>query len=369
MTQEVTAPATFFDGRTSARHEVSVVLAGELRIADAAGGILRRWPLHSLRRQDSPTGMLRLACVETDAAARLEIRDAEMIEAVRRACPGLDKGYRAAGAIYMKIVGWSLAAVISLSAVAFFGIPRLAAAIAPAVPMSWERQLGAAVDEYIRNLLRQNDRAAFACETDPGLAGERAILDRLVTTLQARSGTEAEIEVSIVKQPQANAVALPGGRIYIFSELLKRIDSADELAAVIAHEMGHVVHRDSLKSLIEAAGVSFIFGVVLGDFGGGFAVVLAAETLLTSSHSRKLETAADEFAVRLMNAAGRDATALATALDRIAPEEGGPVLDFVSTHPVTAERKQRIRRLARPQSAPPLVTPEEWRRLKSFCTS
>ena len=77
-----------------------------------------------------------------------------------------------------------------------------------------------------------------------------------------------------------NAVALPGGRIYVFEGLIGKSESADEVAGIIAHEIGHVAHRDGMRSLLQSAGLSFMFGMLLGDFVGGSAVVIGARAVL-----------------------------------------------------------------------------------------
>ena len=73
-----------------------------------------------------------------------------------------------------------------------------------------------------------------------------------------------------------NAVALPGGRIYVFQGLIDKAESPDELAGVIGHEIGHVAHRDGTRAVLQSAGLSFLLGMLLGDFVGGGAVVIAA---------------------------------------------------------------------------------------------
>ena len=68
-----------------------------------------------------------------------------------------------------------------------------------------------------------------------------------------------------------------------------RRETPDELAGVIAHEIGHVAHRDGTRSVLQAAGLSFLFGMLLGDFIGGGVVVIAAQTVVQSAYSREVE--------------------------------------------------------------------------------
>ncbi len=103
---------------------------------------------------------------------------------------------------------------------------------------------------------------------------------------------------------EANAFAIPGGQIYVFEGLIDTARDADELAGVLAHEIGHVAHRDGTRAVLQGAGLSFLFGMLLGDFVGGGAVVLAAKSVLQSSYSRDVEAAADVYGVGLMQKAG-----------------------------------------------------------------
>ena len=79
------------------------------------------------------------------------------------------------------------------------------------------------------------------------------------------------------RREEPNAITLPGGHIYVFEGLIEKADDVDEVAGVIAHELGHAANRDGIRTLLQAAGLSLVFGSLLGDFVGGGAVVFAAE--------------------------------------------------------------------------------------------
>src|SRR5204862_5416935 len=113
------------------------------------------------------------------------------------------------------------------------------------------------------------------------------------------------------------------------------------LAGVIAHEIGHVAHRDGTRSILQAAGLSFLFGMLLGDFVGGGAVVIGARAVLQSSYSREVEGAADRYAVELINRAGGDVRALGAVLTRLAGANH-PGMDILSDHPDTKLRVKLI---------------------------
>src|SRR5207237_8367104 len=117
------------------------------------------------------------------------------------------------------------------------------------------------------------------------------------------------LDAKVIRRSEANAIALPGGHIYVFQGLVEKSEATDELAGVIAHEIGHVAHRDGTRSILQSAGLSFLFGMLLGDFGGGSRIVIGARAVLQSSYSRDVESAADGYGVELRSRAGADARA------------------------------------------------------------
>jgi predicted Zn-dependent protease len=136
---------------------------------------------------------------------------------------------------------------------------------------------------------------------------------------------------------------------------------------VIAHEVGHVAHRDGTRAVLQGAGLSLLFGMLLGDFVGGGAVVFAAKTILQTSYSREVEAAADGYGVVLMTRIGGDARALGHLLTRIeGTTHPGPKI--LLDHPETRERVASIEAMAKSAPTRPLLAPAEWAALKNICT-
>jgi predicted Zn-dependent protease len=250
-----------------------------------------------------------------------------------------------------------------------YGVPALADHIAPLLPLKAERLLGEAVDSQARMMLDKGpaDRP-FECGAGTGEAAGRAALVKLIGRLEGAAALPIPLGVKVVRRSEANAIALPGGHIYVFEGLVEKAESVDELAGVIAHEIGHVANRDGTRSMLQAAGLSFLFGMLLGDFVGGSAVVLGARAVLQSSYSRDVESAADRFGIELMGRAGGDARALGTLLTKIAGANH-PGMGILSDHPDTKARLKVIEDLARAAGSPnPLLEPAEWHALKRICT-
>jgi Zn-dependent protease with chaperone function len=332
--------ATYFDGETSARRHVHVATADAgLRIIAGDGRAIAEWPWDEIREVGALAGALRLT--REGFSARLEVRAPATVDAIRKAAPSL--GARDAG-LDRKIVLWSLAAAASLLGLAFFGLPLLADRLAPALPWSVDRRMGQALDAQIRLLLPVR-AGGFACGSAEAEQAGRRALDRLAKRLTDAAGLPLPVEIVVVRSGLPNAFALPGGPIYLFDGLIQRAASGDEIAGVLAHEIGHVAVRDGAKRALQAGGFSFLFGFVLGDFVGGGAAVAAARALAQASYSRAAEMDADRYSVNLMKKDGGDPRALGALLLRLTGEDktdGADPLAYIASHPGGPERRDAI---------------------------
>ena len=368
-TQMTSGAGIFFDGRTSARHDARVRLGAEaLGVEGADGRPLAQWRYDDIQELSAPAGVLRLGRRDTNTLERLEITDAAFAAAIDVRAIHVDR----TGALQRRqrasIVGWTVAATASLVAVAYFGVPALADRLAPLVPVLAERKLGDAIDVQVRARLdNRHLGAGFACGTTSKERAGRAALDKMMHRLSDAAQLRMPLTATVVRRSEANAITLPGARIYVFEGLIKAATNPDELAGVIAHEIGHVAHRDGTKSVLQAGGLSLLFGMLLGDFIGGGAVVVVAKTVLQSSYSRVQETAADAYGAELMNKAGGNARALGTMLAKIgkASQRGMPILHG---HPATSARIAAIDRLAGPRPDRPFLAAADWAALQHICT-
>lgn len=361
----------YFDGVTSRRHPVSLHLEpNALRIMGEGDPIFVRWPYGELLHLTGPEGLLRLGRMGTPRLERVEIRDPDFAAAVDELSVPVDRSGFTQRRNRVRIVGWTLAAVLILVGAAVYGVPALAERLVPYVPASFERSLGAAVNMQVRNMLDTNKRgAAFECGAGETERPGREALAKMVAKLEAAAQLNMPLNVAVLRRNEVNAITLPGGNIYLFEGLIERANHPDELAGVIAHEIGHAANRDGTRAVLQTAGLSFLFGILLGDFVGGGAVVVAAKTLLNSSYTRNVERAADRYAVNLMNDIGLDARALGGILLRMDGVHHNQV-KILLDHPDTKERVAAINAGA---SAPPaqpasLLDPSDWAALKRMCS-
>ncbi|MCA1452500.1 M48 family metallopeptidase [Bradyrhizobium sp. BRP22] len=350
--------AFYFDGRSSKRRTVTLRLGEALEIEEH-GDRLAVWPYADIRRADSPSGKLRLACTSAPALARLEIRDVVLAAELVARCKKLEE-HVLGGRGVATIVGWSLAATVSIILVVLFGVPLAADRLAPLVPASFERRLGEVADSQVK--------VVFDGKLCENAAGRRAF-EKLVNTLRESAGMDTSVQSGVLSTAIPNAFALPGGKVYVLDGLLAKAENVDEVAGILAHELGHLQHRDSLRAVIHNSGTSFLIGLLFGDITGSGAVIFASRTLVNASHSREAEHDADSFAIETMHRLGRPTKPMGELMFRITGKEGDKGLSLIASHPMTEDRLARMAREDRPASGPPLLTAEEWRALKSICST
>jgi Zn-dependent protease with chaperone function len=352
------ASIIYFDGTSNRRRLVTLAFKDRLELQEAAQ-TAAEWAYADIRRADGPAGILRLSCLTAPPLARLEIRDSVIAAELVSRCPRLDDdvpGRKGVGAI----VGWSLAATVSLVAVVLYGVPLAADRLTPLVPQVLERRLGDVADRQIKALF-----GGKVCDHGAG----QAAFTKLVNAVRESAEMDTSVESAVLGTPIPNAFALPGGKVYLFNGLLAKADNPDEIAGVLAHELGHVKHRDNMRGLIHNSGTSFLVGLLFGDITGSSTLIFASRSLLTASYTREAERSADDFSIDVMHRLGRSPKAMGELLFRVTGKEGDKNLSILSNHPLTEDRLAHMSSADLPPSSPPLLTAEEWTSLKAICRS
>jgi len=228
----------------------------------------------------------------------------------------------------------------------------IAGFIAHRIPIEWESKAGELIAPAMTT----------GAVTSPEV---HAALDRfaapLVETVK-KSGFSPRF--FIVPNVDLNAFALPGGTVVIFSAVIERAESGEEVLGVLAHELAHVTERHVMKNIVTSVGLYALFSFFVGDAVGGIAAIAnTAPLLLSKSYSRDLERHADEVGLSYLLTAGINPRGMARFFERVLAEEertteavgtipGAPEgLRFLSTHPETTERIAALR--ARIEVLPP----------------
>lgn len=148
------------------------------------------------------------------------------------------------------------------------------------------------------------------------------------------------ITITVVNNNTVNAFALPGGRIVVYSALLKEITSYPELAALLSHEFTHINNKHSTKSIFRRLGSKVFLGLLFGRFGTVTSVIVDhADNLKSLKYSRKLEKEADIDGLSILAKRGIDPkgfTDLFTHLKMSAPSDGLP--EILGSHPDVDKR-------------------------------
>ena len=170
--------------------------------------------------------------------------------------------------------------------------------------------------------------------------------NKIVQSSDARK-TPYQYEFHVLADPNTvNAFAMPGGQIFITAGLLKRLDSEDQVAGVLGHEVGHVVARHSAQQMAKqdlTSGLVGAAGVLGGDMGSAqYAQMIG--NMVNMKYGREDELESDDLGVRFMLQAGYEPTALISVMEILAEASGGSSQpEFASTHPSSENRIQQIK--------------------------
>jgi beta-barrel assembly-enhancing protease len=228
--------------------------------------------------------------------------------------------------------------------------------LAPLVPAGVEKKLGDAM---------VGDFGGRFCDAPKG----RAALAKLTQSLDPKAG---ELQVEVANIDMLNAVALPGGKVVLFQGLLDQAKSPDEVAGVLAHEIGHVRERHVMQGLLRQMGLA----VVLGGFDGNGGSTL--NNLLSTTYTRGSEKEADVHSINAMSKAGISPQGTSDFFERLSGMDGsdrmeensqGRVLaNYTSSHPLSDDRKKLFRKSRiKGKVYQPSLTYDEWTELKTMC--
>ncbi len=362
------AIARYYDGQQAAPREV--VLAFGARTLIMVGfddRAVSHWPLASMRTLSSPGDKTVQLVPDLQSDERIVLSDPEMIAAIRKVCPHLFRRPTNRGGV-RRALFWGAWALGSAAVILFVLIPGLADELADYVPPEREQALGDAVVGQLATLLSLDGSDPPGICTAPEGA---AALDLMTARLSVNLSLPYPLRVAVIDHEMVNAVAVPGGRVLIFRGLIEAAETPEEVAGVLAHEIGHVKNRDPVRGVLRAAGTAGIIGLMLGDVYGASVIAAGADAVLNASHQREAERLADETAYVLLGKSGLPTVPFAAFFSRLEEEHGdidGP-LKYLASHPNLSGRAERAKEADRIGAGifKPVLSDRSWIALRNIC--
>lgn len=209
-------------------------------------------------------------------------------------------------------------------------VPWLSEKLAGRISATTEKQLGDAVYDAMGLSGREDTAASY-------------IVNEFFGAIDVP--TAYSIRITIVNDNVVNAFALPGGRIVIYSALLKQINSYPELAALLSHEFTHVNNKHSTKSIFRRLGSKVFLGLLFGRFGTVTSVLVDhADNLKSLKYSRRLEKEADMDGLQILAQRNIDPQGFVDLFENLKRSSPGSVLpEFLGSHPDIDKRISYIR--------------------------
>jgi len=328
-------------------------------------GESRVWPFASLTSHAAVPieGSNRVVLTSTiDAAATLTVDSAQFVASLLQAAPQLRKAQpRSPSWLPMVLATLAVLALIAALIWAVFAMFPYKA-IAKRIPEDTRASIGALA-------LGELKKGRKTCTAPAGTAA----LARLVDRLSRASQTDIRFKVQVIDWSLVNAFAVMGNQIVLTRGLIEKAGSAEEVAGVLGHEMGHAIEMHPEAAVLRALGTTIGLQVLFGGWSPDL-VTQAASQLLLLRYSRANEMEADEVALRILRRAGIAAAPFAGFFDRIGRieeprtgnDQGFRLPNVFQTHPPSPERARRVR-AEPPYPSTPALEDGEWLALRQIC--
>ncbi len=231
--------------------------------------------------------------------------------------------------VWSLVGGAILATVLGL----WFEFDLLVELAVSRIPVEWEQKLG---ESAYRDYLTHQE----VMSEGPAVTALGEMTQRLTEQIL---NSPYKFDVAVVKSDVVNAFALPGGYVVVFTGLMKKAESGEEVAGVLSHELNHVLQRHGLERIVKSLGLLTVVAIVLGNQQGlvGMVKQLGVE-LLTLKFGREQETEADLTGLQLLQRAKIDPSGMIRFFERLSEKDEGR-MEWLSTHPMSTARADRLK--------------------------
>lgn len=323
--------AFYYDGTSARRHRVRIGIREGLLMVEGDSVSLAE-PLGQVDFGESLAGAPR--CIEMPGGGRCEVPDQAAMAAllasagIRETLVGRIQGH-------WRWAVLSLAIVVATGLAGYFLVlPEVARRLAPHVP-------AAAVRDLSDRALQQLDGGSLWPSRLPQPRQDE-IRQRAAALLGGLGFPTWRLHFRSAPRLGPNALTLPGGDIVLLDELVARLQDDRQIDAVIAHEVGHLVHHHAMRQLIQDAALSVALAAWFGDVSSAAAGITGL--LLKSSYSRSAEQEADAFAARQLLRCCNTSEPLVEVLLRL-EDRRSKGFDLLHSHPDERDRILAIRQL------------------------
>lgn len=340
---------TYFDGKTSSAYQGTLTLLyahWDIRIVLPDGNIKSiHWILKDIQASEfvGETNTFKYGEFPQET---LECIDPNLDNALRESYPYLiffKKEYYWAAKKGMSTFLFIGGLIVALGwGIYQYVLPEIAAVAAMTIPQKTEIAWG---ETMYHNMVEQHDdQNPFHYTIDDSLT---VLANHFLHKIDFN--TNYPLTITVVKEKQINAFALPGGHIIVFSGILKKIKTKEAFVALLGHEATHVAKRHSLKNILKSiAGYVFV-AFFTNDINGVSAIVFDnANNLSNLGYSRKLETEADANALTIMQKNKINPNGLLHLFETLQEDSKFAPPALLSTHPMTEERIAFARKYLHP---------------------
>lgn len=223
---------------------------------------------------------------------------------------------------------WLTGGLVLVVGILFIALGLITDLVVARIPVNMEKWLG--------------EQAIQQFSAKPNAPLQRR-LDSWLSTIPESSGLPRyQFKILLSDTPEVNAIAIPGGHIIVFSGLIQKVESENELAMIVYHELGHFAHRDHLRGLGRGLSLTVASMILFGSDSAANDVI--AKTLISfqANYSQAQESAADQFGIEMLNRYYHHITGATDFFTRLAEKDSYNIPYLLASHPHPDDRIAKL---------------------------